>query len=83
MKLPNLKDVDYRKIIALAVLILALSFAVLMLSDRFSKIEVLGVKLETKTEQTESPTAAPDTQEKRRWNPPMRQQNSRDVPRNR
>ena len=59
MKLPSIKDVDYKKIIALAILVLVLAGAAMLLADRFSTIEVLGVKLEAKTEaKTEETTPA-------------------------
>jgi choline-glycine betaine transporter len=53
MKLPSFKDLDHKKIIAIAVLILAITFAAIILSSKFSTIKVLGVELETKTEAVE------------------------------
>jgi hypothetical protein len=53
MKLPSFKDLDYKKIIAVAILILAVTIAAILLSNKFSSIKVLGIELETKTESVE------------------------------
>jgi hypothetical protein len=52
MKLPSLKDLDYKKILAIAVLVITLTAAALVLSAKFSKIKILGIELEGKTEQS-------------------------------
>jgi hypothetical protein len=51
MKLPKFSEIDNRKILAIAALILAITVAAVLLSSKFSKIKVLGVELETNTEQ--------------------------------
>ena len=59
MKLPSLKDVDYKKVLAVALLVAVVTASALVLASRFSKIEVLGVKLESKTETEETPPRGP------------------------
>jgi hypothetical protein len=76
MKLPKFSEIDYKKIFAIAALILALSIAAALLSTKFSKIKVLGVELETTTtKQADPPQRTVPVQPN--WNRPNRNRNER------